>query len=137
MRTRVLQKWASDWRALRAWGCDLSDVDIDISETKHPRRRGTCWPLERRLTLYRGDSITEDLSFLLHEMAHVVTIHDNHGSEWQSCFARAVTEVTRIPIPEAYDNFMLLDQAAQAAIGSWWQSSGNAFAYSLLRNHEE
>ena len=78
-RTQGLRAWADRWRGLRAWGRDLSDVKIEISDRVHNRRLGTCWTMEQRIVIYRGDSFVDELGTLLHELAHAANIGEDHG----------------------------------------------------------
>jgi hypothetical protein len=132
-RTQVLQKWTNEWRTLKAWCRDLSEVEITISDKQHPNRLGTCWSHEQRMVVYKGASIQEDLDTIIHELAHAATIGDNHGVVWQGVYAGAIEEITAIPIPRAADNYRILCRAGQAAVTSWWVSSGNDFLWRLCR----
>lgn len=132
-RKDVLEKWAKEWRLLRAWRRDLSEVEIDISDKIHPNRLGTCWSYEQRLVIYRGSSIQEDLDTLLHELAHAATIGDAHGLIWQDTYASAVEEATKVATPGAGDNYHMLCRAGRAAVSSWWIFSGNDFLWRLCQ----
>lgn len=84
------------------------------------------------MVVYNADSIVEDLVTILHEMAHASTMERGHSEDWQATFSAAIKEVTGIPVPAWADNYLVLDRAGATAIGSWWESSGNAFAWNLL-----
>jgi hypothetical protein len=131
-RREVLQKWAKDWRTLKAWNRDLSEVQITISEEVHKNRWGTCWIMEQRLVVYKSPTIHQDLDTLIHELAHAATIHEAHGPDWQLCYATAIREVTGISIPKAADNYQILCEAGSAAVTSWWMASGHDFLWRLV-----
>ena len=132
-RTDILQKWTKDWRTLKAWRRDLSEVVVEFVDKVHPQRLGTCWAHQQRLVVYRGPSICSELDTVLHELAHAATIGDNHGALWQKIYSDAIQEVTRIPIPSAVHNYQLLCHAGEVAVKSWWVSSGNDFLWKLVR----
>ncbi len=133
-RTDVLNRWTKDWRTLKAWRRDLSEVEVEYSEKQHPLRLGTCWSHEQRLVVYRGATIQTDLDTVLHELAHAATIGDGHGVAWQEVYSDAIQEVTKIPIPSAVVNYRNLCSAGRAAMASWWVTSGNDFLWKLVRS---
>ena len=135
MITRVqgLLRWAHQWRTLRAWRRDLSDVKIQISDQIHNDRLGTCWTLQQRVVVYRGDSFIDELCTLVHELAHAATIVHSHDETWQATFSAAVSEITGIAVTPVAYNYEVLNLAAKDALRSWWKSSGNEFAWRLAR----
>lgn len=130
-REQGLRKWADQWRTLRAWKRDLSGVKIEISDRWWSLRLGTCWDYEQRVVIYRGDSFVDELSTILHELAHAACIGSGHDEKWQTTFASAVTEVTNISVVPMADSYRILNLAAKSAISTWWQLSGNAKLWSL------
>lgn len=132
-REIVLVKWSKEWANLKAYGRDLSKVEIEISDRVCQDRLGTCWTHEQRLVIYPGKSITDDLDTLIHELAHAATIGDAHGELWQKTYASAIEEVTGIPIPKRAGNYHRLCQAGRQAVASWWEASGNAFLWRLCQ----
>lgn len=131
-RKDVLLKWAKDWAKLKAWNRDLSEVQVTISDRTNADRMGTCWPMQQRLVVYKGSSMTDDLDTLIHEFAHAATIHEAHGPDWQHCYATAMQEVTGIPVPTAVDNYRILCEAGREAVHSWWVASGHDFLWRLV-----
>lgn len=133
-RLDVVKTWVNRWRHLRAWGRSLELVDVTVSEREHPRRAGTCWTREQRITLYHQDRLTDVLTTALHEYAHAVEITAHHGLAWQARYAAAVGEVTGIVIPGGIDgDYKIIDCAARDAVRAWWHRSGNAMAMKLLK----
>lgn len=134
-REQVLTKWLGHWRQLKAWRANLDHVSVEISERWHPHRLGTCWPKTGRITIYRAnrnsfDAATE-LDTLIHELAHAACVNEHHGVVWQETYSRAILEVTGISIPRCAANYRDLVLAGQAAVASWWKSSGNEFLFKL------
>jgi len=132
-RKTVLEKWGADWRTLRSWNRDLSEVTVEVSDREHPNRLGTCWSHEQRLVVYKGDSIHGELDTLLHEFAHAATIGDGHGLAWQGVYAAAIEEVTGVPIPRAVNNYQLLCWSGKKAVKSWWVNSGHDFLWRMCK----
>jgi hypothetical protein len=132
-RAEAIERWAANWRTLRAWRRDLSEVKVSVSNKIHSNRLGTCWPREQRIVIYQGESFIDELGTLLHELAHAATIDQRHGERWQETFAAAVTEVTSIVVgPLAY-NYRVLNIAAKDALKAWWWHSGNADRWELAK----
>ena len=120
-RVENIMHWANQWRTLRAWKRDLSEVQIKISKRINASRLGTCWSTEQRITIYQGASLVEELDTLLHELAHAATIGAHHDARWQEVYAAAVTEVTGIVVvPVAYD-YHFVARAGEEALKAWWQ----------------
>ena len=132
-RTQGIMTWASRWRTLKAWRRDLSDVKMTISDHVHAGRLGTCWSSQQRITIYKGDSFIDELSTVLHELAHAATIGAHHDEPWQTTFAAAITEVTSIAVTPLAYNYEVLDAAAKDAMQTWWRTSGNAAIWRLAR----
>lgn len=124
-RAQGLLSWADRWRTLRAWRRDLSQVRVEVSDQAHPQRLGTCWSLQQRLVIYRGPSFVDELSTLVHELAHAATILEHHSEIWQEVYAAAVTEITGIEVVPVAHDYRVLDRAAEDALRSWWRTSGN------------
>lgn len=129
-RREILTFWFSKWATLSAWQRDLTPVAVEVSDRFNDSRLGTCWPMQQRITVYRAVqapkvALASELDTILHEMAHAATIDEHHSAKWQAVYSRAVTEVTRIPIPVMANNYHILCQAGKQAVASWWRSSGN------------
>jgi hypothetical protein len=120
-RANKIMLWAYNWRALKAWRRDLSEVKIEISNKVHQTRLGTCWPHEQRIVIYQGESLINELGTLLHELAHAATIEHAHGERWQEVFAAAITEVTGIAVVPVAHNYRVLNKAAKDALACWWR----------------
>jgi hypothetical protein len=132
-REQGLRTWARRWATLRAWRRDLSEVKIEISDRAHADRLGTCWSYEQRIVIYRGDSFIDELSTVVHELAHAATIGASHDERWQDVYSAAVTEITGIAVIPAAYNYEVLNRCAKDVMRTWWQLSGNARLWKLLR----
>lgn len=131
-RQQGVLTWAARWATLRAWGRDLSHVQVVVSPREYSSRLGTCWQMEHRLVVYAGQDMPGTLATLLHEYAHSATIGEDHGPAWQAVFASALTEVTGIEVVPCADRFEDINDAAKRAVRAWWRASGNALAWSLV-----
>lgn len=135
-REQVLRKWFAEWTRLPAWGRSLAGVTLEISNQHHPERLGTCWTERQHITIYRsnrdGHNMAVELDTLIHEMAHAATCAA-HDVRWQTCYSRAIREVTKIAIPRAAANYLSIQKAGEAAVKSWWVSSGNDFLWKVAR----
>lgn len=132
-REQGLLSWAARWRTLKAWRRDLSEVKVEISDRVYANRLGTCWSLEQRLVVYRGESFIDELGTLVHELGHAATIGADHDERWQETYAAAVTEITGITVVPAAYNYRTLNMAAKDAMRLWWRASGNATLWNLAR----
>jgi len=132
-REQGLRTWASRWSRLKAWQYDLSEVKIKVSDRSFPDRLGTCWSAEQRITIYRGASFVEELTTLVHELAHAATVGAHHDERWQRVYAAAVTEITGTVVTPAANNYRLLDDAAHRVMRQWWRTSGNQAIWNLAR----
>jgi hypothetical protein len=132
-RESGLAHWASQWRLLRAWKRDLSGVKIKISNRWHRNRLGTCWSMEQRLVIYRGDNFIDELGTLVHELAHAATIGAGHDEQWQEIYATAVTEITGISVVPCADSYRVVNMAAHDAMEAWWVASGNDALWRMAR----
>lgn len=131
-RSDIITRHANDWRNLRAWGRSLDNVRIEYVDREHARRAGTCWTYEQRLVVYRQARLSDQLSTLLHEMAHAVEISDSHGLAWQRRFAAAVAEVTGYVVPPAAEDYRIVNDAARDAMRKWWHRSGGLVIEKLV-----
>jgi hypothetical protein len=132
--TQAITNWANRWRNLKAWKRTLDNVQVMVMPYKGTQAVGKCFPSEQRVKVFSTGDICHDLSTVLHELAHAACRGGTHHNEaWQECYANATTEVTQIQIPKVASEFTLMDRASESAIRSWWQSSGEAYLWSMLR----
>lgn len=136
----ILATWAKHWRALRAWGRPLDELSVEIVGRRNHAEvgcggngsTGTAWPVLRRVVVRAGADLPDALATILHGYAHCAApAGSEHGPAWSTRYATAVEEVTSIPIPEEGPK-LIIDRAATAAVRTWWQASGNAFAAKML-----
>ena len=146
-RRETIQRWAEEWRSLRAWDRDLSEIQVSIPGSYNQGIYGACVADGQRVRVYYSpEGIAVDLSTLLHEMAHADTVHEHvsHGPVWRATLARAVLEVTGTDITPSIrdclrhmpDNELLrsqVDYYADKAVREWWRRTGNDLAYDLGR----
>lgn len=131
-----LQVWAERWRQLKAWGRDLDEVTIVVRQ-RHAGdyATGHAYPTLRRLVI-TAPNMPLGLECLLHELAHVVVSGDEcHSDRWREVFTKAIAEVTNIRVAPS-GAIEHLEHAAEAAVMMWWKTSGNEFAWSLVRDRK-
>ena len=128
-RQEAIQLWANRWRNLRAWGRELSEVQIEYrsrSEEVGSYSTGLAFPVRRRIVITHGSDMSDALACVLHELAHLaVDGREWHGRKWRLMFLTAVGEVTSRPLHggEAW-TYRLLQCAAEDAVRAWWRASG-------------
>lgn len=125
------------WRNLRAWRRPLEEVKVTFRpRPPHQNRLGTCWTVERRITLYLDpqDDVVCSLATALHEFAHAAAPADEgHGDRWRRLYAAAVEEVTGIAVAlEDGHRYREVTYTVRDALAVWWRVSGNEFAWRLL-----
>jgi len=131
-----LQVWAERWRGLKAWGRPLEEVTVEFRQ-RHAGNyaTGLAFPTLRRIVVTAPD-MTRGLTTLLHELAHVaVPGNEHHGTKWREAFVGAVTEVTGVYVTPV-GSLRVLGDGVRAAVASWWKTSGNEFAWGLVRDRK-
>lgn len=131
----ILRTWAEHWRVLRAWGRPLEEVEIVFRDRDGWGSTGLaqrCGNGDRTAIVRAGSDMADALVTILHELAHLAVLdHVGHGDAWRERYAEAVLEVTGIQI-STEGAIRMVDYNAQGALRSWWRTSGNEFAASLL-----
>lgn len=126
--------WAREWRALKVWGRVLEEVEIEFRQ-RHAGdyATGVAYSYARRLVV-TAPNMPQGLAALLHELAHLAAPGDeHHGERWRAIYVAAVEEVTGVRVATA-GALDLVESATSAAVAQWWKSSGNEFAWSLVRD---
>lgn len=132
---RIVYHHLNNWRNLRAWGRSLDNVELEVSNREYPKRAGTCWPELQKVAVYHQAGLRGLVGMLktgLHEFAHAVETTDGHGLKWQERYAKAVKEVTGIPVGWGSLEYTTVDEAAYGALLKWWRASGNEMAAKLV-----
>lgn len=133
----VIRAWAERWKHLHCW--TRRDLVSKAKMTAEPYNGQEClgraWACRLEILVYVRDSLTDSLSTVLHELAHLDTPGTSHGQPWKTSYARAVHEVTGILIPDS-GTIKELDDGAEGAMAVWWRSSGNHFALNLLTGNQ-
>ncbi len=142
-RIEGVQIWAEKWRALRAWGRPLVEVDVTVRLRQGTCSTGMTWPLLREVVVRAGHDLPDALATVLHEYAHAaVPATEGHGEWWARRYAAAVIEVTGRPMPdtlaredekrEQHDS--LIDYVARDALRAWWREAGWDRIWALAKN---
>jgi hypothetical protein len=133
---RALAHYAQAWRSLRAWRAPLPTLVI-VEPYRGGGRLGVARCGLRTATVYATGDLAEDLSTVLHELAHLAAplAARSHGSEWRALFVAAAREVTGGEDDDLDDLNLTttdLDAAIRDEIAEWLSRTSQTFAARLV-----
>lgn len=126
----IIRKLARQWCGLLAWG-----APVRLDEIKVGKHNGTSYAgrannrLHRIIVLQQG-SLSEDISTVLHELAHLAAPdQEHHGAHWRRLYTRAAAEAFSVPVDtfDASTDLIIGDLDAQIrdAARAWIKRSGD------------
>ncbi len=122
----VIVHWAHRWRNLSAWGRNLPST-VKLSPHNGQRILGRAHCITGLIEVYITGSLAEDLSTVLHELAHVAApLYNDHRDPWRKLYTSAVAEACRCDVDQFDINVAVadLDDQCREAITGWLKRSG-------------
>lgn len=137
-RIALVGRYFQQWSALKAWECDLSDVQVHFRRGHAVRggvgTSGCANGTDLHMTI--GADLADALDTLLHEMAHSATFrwlartghteryrrrdpHSAHGLVWRGFFLAAVREVTGKDVVIDGTTVWAIQTAVLATVRAW------------------
>lgn len=120
----IVQRYADQWRNLRAWGAPLP-MRIEVAPYKGTDYQGLAWAGACKALVCITGNLARDLAILLHEMAHLAAPNSaHHGIQWKRAYARAAAEALECDV-EDFDLDLPkndLDQLVQDMAEVWLES---------------
>jgi hypothetical protein len=124
---QVISHWGHTWLSLAAWQAPLNvSLRYRVRPTNQ-RRLGTAHCARRVATVYLTGHLAEDLSTVLHELAHLAApINADHGPRWRELYVAASAEALAADasVFETETSILDLDRQVVTVAHDWLRRSG-------------
>jgi hypothetical protein len=118
----LVRRWAVVWCRLATWGKPLTPTfKVEAWHVTYPVL-GRAHPKTNLVEIYVTGGIAEDLSTVLHELAHIASpAPPHHGIKWKIIYVRAVAEVCQRDVAsfDLEGDAATLDDQCRRAIELW------------------